>query len=101
MALGIKLLGEAYGGGKIRSPKLVLGRAMALNCLKRWAEKFSSVEEIAIAYSATLNEAEMLAQRLEALVPGEHILITRLGCVTSTYIGPGTLVMALIGGKEA
>jgi len=101
MALGIKLLGEAHGGGKIRSPKLVFGRAMALHCLKRWAEKSSSVEEIAIAYSATLDEAEALAQRLEALIPGEHILITRLGCVTSTYIGPGTLVMALIGGKEA
>ena len=101
MALGIKLLGELYDGGKIRSPKLVFGRAMALNRLKRWAENFSSVKEIAIAYSATLDEAEMLAQRLEALIPREHILITRLGCVTSTYVGPGTLVMALVGGKEA
>lgn len=101
MALDIRLLGEVYDGGKIRSPKLVLGRAMALNCLKRWAEKFSTAKEIAIAYSATLDEAEMLAQRLEVLVPREHILITRLGCVTSTYIGPGTLVMALVGGKEA
>jgi DegV family protein with EDD domain len=101
VALGIKLLGEAYAGGKIRSPKLVIGRAMALNCLKRWVEKSSSVKEIAIAYSGTLDEAEMLAQRLGALVPREHILITRLGCVTSAYIGPGTLVMALIGGKEA
>jgi DegV family protein with EDD domain len=101
MALDIKLLGEVYDGGKIRSPKLVFGRAMALNCLKRWAKSFSSVEEIAIAYSATLDEAEVLAQRLEALGPREHILITTLGCVTSTYVGPGTLVMALVGGKEA
>lgn len=101
MALGIKLLGEAYDGGKIRSPKLVIGRRMALKCLERWAEKFSGAKEIAIAYSATLDEAEMLAQRLEALIPREHIFITRLGCVTSTYIGPGTLVMALVGGKEA
>ena len=101
MALGIKLLGELYDGGKIRSPKLVFGRAMALNRLKRWAEDFAGPSEIAIAYSATLDEAEMLAQRLEALIPREHILITRLGCVTSTYVGPGTLVMALVGGKEA
>ncbi len=96
MALGIKLLGEVYDGGKIRSPKLVFGRAMALNRLKRWAENFSSVTEIAIAYSATLDEAETLAHRLEALIPREHILITRLGSVISTYVGPGTLVMALI-----
>jgi len=95
MALGIKLLGEVYDGGKIRSPKLVFGRAMALSRLNRWAESFAGVEEVAVAYSARLDEAEMLAQRLEALIPREHILITRLGCVTSTYIGPGTLVMAL------
>ena len=101
MALGIKLLGGVYDGGKIRSPKLVFGRPMALNRLKRWAEDFSSVKEIAIAYSAALDEAETLAQHLEALIPREHILITRLGCVTSTYVGPGTLVMALVEGKEA
>jgi len=96
VALGVKLLGEVYDGGKIRSPKLVFGRATALNRLKWWAENFSSVTEIAIAYSATPDEAEMLVHRLEALIPREHILITRLGCATFTYGGPGTLVMALI-----
>jgi len=101
MALGIKLLGELYDGGKIRSPKLVFGRAMALNRLKRWADDFAGLSEIAIACSTTLDEAETLTQRLEALIPREHILITGLGCVTSTYVGPGTLVMALVGGKEA
>jgi fatty acid-binding protein DegV len=100
-ALNIKLLGEVYDGGKIRSPKLVFGRAMAFNRLRRWAENFSGVKEIAIAYSATLDEAEMLAHRLGALVPREHILITRLGCATFIYGGPGTLAMALVGGKEA
>ncbi|MDH5781082.1 MAG: DegV family protein [Dehalococcoidia bacterium] len=96
MALGIKLLGEVYDGGKIHSPILLIGRAMALNRLKRWAENFPGVNEIAIAYSTMLEEAEMLAQRLESLLPRERILITRLGCVTSTYVGPGTLVIALI-----
>lgn len=96
MALGIKLLGEVYDGGKIRSPALVIGRAMALNRLKRWAANFPGVRKVAIAYSTMLDEAEMLAQRLEPLIPREHILITRLGCATSTYVGPGTLVMAFI-----
>jgi len=100
MALGIKLLGEVYDGGKIRSPVLVIGRAMVLNRLKRWASRFSSVKEIAIAYSTMPDEAEMLAQHLEPLISKEHILITRLACATSTYVGPGTLVMALIEGEE-
>ncbi|HUS04373.1 MAG TPA: DegV family protein [Dehalococcoidia bacterium] len=96
MALRIKLLGEVYDGGKIRSPTYVIGRSMALNRLKRWAKNFPDVKEIAIAYSTAPDEAEMLAGRLEVLIPREHILITKLGCVTSTYVGPGTLVMALV-----
>lgn len=100
MALGIKLLGEVYDGGKIRSSVLVISRAMALNRLKRWASRFSGVKEIAIAYSTMPDEAEMLVEHLEPLISKEYIHITRLGCATSTYVGPGTLVMALIEGKE-
>ncbi len=96
LALGIKLLGEVYDGGKIRSPTLLVGRAMALNRLKRWAKNLPDASEIAIAYSTMLDEAEMLAKRLEPILSREHILITRLGCATSTYVGPGTLVIALI-----
>jgi len=95
MALGIKLLGEAYGGGRLRSPLLVIGQSMALAGLRRRAGRFP-VKEIAIAYSTAPGEAEMLAKRLEPLVGGEHIMVARLGCVTSTYVGPGTLVMALV-----
>jgi len=46
------------------------------------------------------DEAKMLAEHLESLISKEHILITRLGCATSTYVGPGTLVMALIEEKK-
>jgi len=95
-ALGTKMLGEVYNGGKIRSPVLTFGQARALKRLKRWVEGFVGVTEIAIAYSTMLNEAEMLAQRLETLVPREHILITRFGCATSTYIGSRALAMALL-----
>jgi len=100
MALHIKLLGEVYDGGKIRSPALVAGRKMALNHLKRWAKSCKDIKELAIAYSTMPQEAEMLVARLESLLPREHILVTRLGCVTSTYIGPGTLVMAIIHDKQ-
>jgi len=96
MALHIKLLGEVYNGGKIRSPAFVIGRKMALNRLKRWAESFADIKELGIAYSSMPREAEILAECLEPLFPRERILITRLGCATSTYVGPGTLVMALI-----
>ena len=99
MALGIKLLGEVYDGGKIRHPVLVFGQAKALNRLKRWAESFTDIKEIAIAYSMMSEEAEMLAARLEPLRLRERIIITRLGCATSTYVGQGTLAMALLCSK--
>ena len=53
-----------------------------------------------IAYSTMLDEAGMLAERLEPLFPKERILITRLGCATSTYVGTGILVIALINSKQ-
>lgn len=96
MALRIKLLGELYDGGKIRSPSYVIGQARALNRLERWAKRFPDTKEIAIAYSTVPEEAEMLAKRLESLISRENIFITRLGCATSNYAGPGTLVMALM-----
>jgi DegV family protein with EDD domain len=99
-ALRTRMLGEIYDGGRIRSPALVLGQKWALNKLKRWAQSLMGVTEIAIAYSTMPDEAEMLAERLESLVPREHILITRLGCATSTYVGPGVFAMALLSGKQ-
>ena len=96
MALHIKLLGEVYDGGKIRSPAYVIGRNMALNRLKRWAKGYKGIQDLAIAYSTIPQEAETLAERLEPLFPRKRIFITRLGCATSTYAGPGTLAMALL-----
>ena len=99
MALHMKMLGEIYDGGKIRTPAYVIGLKMALNQLKRWAKSFETLEELAIAYSSMPQEAEMLAELLSPLFPRERILITRLGCATSTYVGPGTLAMGLIDGE--
>jgi len=96
MALGIKMLAEVHGSSRLRSPSLVIGRRMALADLRRRAESFPDVKEVAIAYSTVPDEAEMLARSLEPLAGKERIIVTRLGCVTSTYVGPGTLVMALV-----
>ncbi len=100
VALRIKLLGEVYDAGKVRSPTLLIGRKMALNRLKRWAKSFETIEELGIAYSTLPQEAEMLVELLQPLFPRERILITRLGCATSTYVGSGTLAMALIHGEQ-
>jgi DegV family protein with EDD domain len=95
-ALHTRLLGEVYDGAKTRSPRLVFGAARALSKLARWARAFAPVKQAGIAYSRVLDEAEMLAAHLEAFLPKEHILISRLGCATLTYGGPGSLIMAVV-----
>jgi DegV family protein with EDD domain len=99
-ALHTKLLGEVYDGAKTRSPRLVFGAAMALRKLARCARDFAPIREAAIAYSTTVDEAEMLAAHLEAFLPRDHILIGRLGCATLTYGGPGSLLMAVVCDKQ-
>jgi DegV family protein with EDD domain len=101
MALHVKLLGEIYDGGKVRSPVFLVGRSMALNQLKRWARSCGNIREMAIAYSTMPQEAEMLAECLKPLFPRERILITRFGCTSSTYVGPGTLGMFILHGEQS
>lgn len=96
----VKMVGEAYNGGRIRSPALVVGQAMALRHLKRMATRVDSLEDVLIGYSTVPEEAQMLALGLQELLPEDRINITRIGSVTSTYVGPGTLVMALRGAEK-
>jgi fatty acid-binding protein DegV len=95
-ALHTKLLGEVYDGPKTRSPTLAFGQAMALRKLARWAKSLAPIKEAGIAYSTMLKEAEMLAGYLEALLPIQQIHVSRLGCATLTYGGPGSLLMAIV-----
>ncbi|MFW6150170.1 MAG: DegV family protein [Chloroflexota bacterium] len=95
----VKVVGEAYEGGRIRSPRVVLGQSMALRALESLARRPGPVEEVVIGYSTAPEEAQMLAVRLGGLVPEDRIVITRIGAVTSTYVGPGTLVMAARGAQ--
>jgi len=97
--LNIKLTGEVYNGGKIHAPAWIPGQGRALNNLRRRAERFAGIKEIAIAYSTRLEEAEILVELLAPLLSRKHIFVTKFGCATSTYIGPGTLAMALTNSK--
>jgi len=82
---------------EVMDSKLVsAGLGLALSKLARWARTFAPIKQAGIAYSTVLDEAEMLAGHLEAFLPKEHIVISRLGCATLTYGGPGSLLMAVV-----
>lgn len=76
--------------------KRVRSRSKAIDELCNLAQEHSPVKEMAILHSTTPDEAEKLAGRLDALFPKEKIPRARFGPVLGTYVGPGSLGIALI-----
>ena len=81
--------GEFHPAAKARS------REKAIDILYGFAEKAGAIENISVIYSTTLNEAEALAERLEALC-GKKAIVARLGPALGVHAGPDALAIALI-----
>jgi len=96
MRAGIRLAGELYDGGKIRRASIVPGERRALGKLKQWAEELSPVKEIAVAHALNPGKAEMLIGMLEGITDREHMRLMQMGCITTAYVGAGTVAIAVI-----
>lgn len=70
-------------------------RQRALDSLVDFANKTSGVEEAAIVYSTTPDEAHTLKERLSEFLDQRMIYISRLGPALGAHGGPGTIVLAL------
>lgn len=86
--------------GEIARAGVVRTRTKAVDRLCEFVKKHLPVEDIAIAHSTTLKEAEGLAGRIKSLVPGKQSLIARIGPALGVHAGPGALVVALKEGKR-
>jgi len=60
---------------------------------------YSNIDEIAIEYATALDEAEMLAERLNSRFPKERIYRTRASPVVGTHTGPSCLVVSVLGDR--
>jgi fatty acid-binding protein DegV len=58
---------------------------------------YSHIEEMSIEYATTLEDAEMLAERLNPKFPKERIYRSRSSPVISTHTGPGLLIVSVLG----
>jgi len=74
-------------------------RAKAIDHLYNFAMSYSHVEEMAIEYATALDEAEMLAERLNSKFPRERIYWSKMTPVIGTHTGPGLLLVAVLGDK--
>ncbi len=70
-------------------------RAKGVERLYQLAQEHMPVDDLAVAYSTTPDEAQALAQRLKPLLPGGEVFVSQVGPVVGTYLGPGILAIAL------
>lgn len=71
-------------------------RSKGIERLIEQAASFKGIEALSVIHSTGAGEAEALRQRLGHLFPPEKAHLARFGPVLGTYVGPGTLAIALI-----
>ncbi|MBN1366417.1 MAG: DegV family protein [Dehalococcoidales bacterium] len=83
--------------GLVEPVERVRSRAKAIDRLVDFAKSCTKIEEMAVEYTASPAEAEVLAKRLSSLFPKERILRARMTPVIGTHTGPGLLLVAVQG----
>ncbi|MFC2012892.1 DegV family protein [Chloroflexota bacterium] len=83
--------------GELVPAGLARTRSKGIERLVDFAAKALSIEELAVVYSTTLDEAGSLKERIAAVYDRERIHLVRLGSALGVHSGPGTLVLALRG----
>ncbi len=80
--------GELESAGRVRT------RAEGIDRLLEAVRSAGAIEDLAVVYSTTPEEAKGLAARLDSVVPGVHTRVARLGPVLGVHGGPGILFVA-------
>ncbi len=81
--------GELGPSGQVRT------RAKGVDLLVDFAKNAGEIEDLAVLYSTTLDDAQNLVERLSPQFPKERIILSRLGSALGVHGGPGVLAVAL------
>ncbi len=81
--------GETVPIGQARS------RSKGIERLFDFVKNATDIQDLAVAYSTTLDEAHALAERMGSIFTKEPIKVVRLGTTLGVHLGPGALVVAL------
>lgn len=87
--------GEVMPAGQVRT------RSKGVQRLVDFVGSATDIEDIAVIYSTTPDEAQVLTERLGSIFSKEKISIARLGPVLGVHTGPGTLAVILRGRMPA
>ena len=77
--------------GRVRS------RPKGIDILVDYVKKMVDIQDLAVIYNTTLDEAQALIKRLGSLFPEEKIRLARLGPALGVHTGPGILFISLRG----
>ena len=80
--------GEVVPAGQVRS------RSKGIDRLFDFVQSASSIQDLAIIYNTTPDEAQTLAEHIAPLFAKEQIMIARLGPMLGVHAGPGALAIA-------
>jgi len=73
-------------------------RSKGIDLLYDYASNFTTdIQDLAVMYTTTLDEAKALASRLSTIFSRKQIKIARLGPALGVHAGPGALAIALRG----
>jgi len=81
--------GELEPAGQVRH------RADGIDRLFDFVKNVADIQDLAIVYSTTPDEAQNLAERMDSIINKERIRLVRLGPVLGVHGGPGILFVAL------
>ncbi|HEY78138.1 MAG TPA: DegV family protein [Dehalococcoidia bacterium] len=87
--------GELLPAGNVRT------RSKGARRLAEFVSSATNIEDIAVIYSTTPDEARALVESLDPIFSKEKITVARLGPVVGVHAGPGTLAVILRGNMPA
>ena len=83
--------GELVPAGQVRT------RAKGMNKLFEFVKEVADIQDLAVVYNTTPDEAQALAERIGSVFDKEKIRMARLGPGLGVHGGPGAMVVAIRG----
>ncbi|MCK5434874.1 MAG: DegV family EDD domain-containing protein, partial [Dehalococcoidales bacterium] len=80
--------GEVVPAGQVRS------RTKGIDRLFDFAKSASNIQDLAVVYNTTPDEAQALRERMGTIFAREQIKLSRVGPMLGVHTGPGALAVA-------
>jgi len=81
--------GEVVPAGQVRT------RAKGIDKLFDFVKNAENIQDLAVAYSTTPDEAQNLAERIGSIFDRAKIVIARVGPTLGVHMGPGALIVVI------